>query len=339
MPAPSTALTNQAPGAAAQPARAWGKVILLGEHAVVYGVPALAIGIDRGAHASTRPSPASTSVLEVAAWGVSVEEGDVRTDLGRAFSAVVAEARSFPASVLHASPVVVAAHAELPPGGGLGCSAALGVAVARALVPGCEAGSAAALAMAWERVFHGNPSGIDAAVAAHGGSILFERGYAMQTVPLAATLTVCLGSTGIVSSTKTMVDGVAALRERKPDMVAKAFAGITSLVRNARLALEAGDLVGLGKLMDLNQMILSGLYLSTEPIELLCGSARDAGALGAKLTGAGGGGSVVALADDASGAERILAAWRGAGFTGFSAQVHAASPRAARGESSALVAP
>ncbi len=197
------------------------------------------------------------------------------------------------------------------------------MAIARALIPSAGAADAAQLAGAWENVFHGNPSGIDAAVAAQGGSILFERGGPLQRVPLTGPLTVCLGSTGMASSTKTMVDGVAQLRERRPEMVGKAFSGITSLVQNARLALEAGDVVGLGKLMDLNQMILSGLFLSTEEIERLCGTAREAGALGAKLTGAGGGGCVVALATDRAAADRIVDAWKAAGFAGFAATVEA----------------
>ena len=256
--------------------RAWGKVILLGEHAVVYGVPALAVGIDLGARASAVRGGGAKSTLEVPGWGVSVSEGDGGTDLARAWTAIVVAARQDSRAVLSAGPVVLTGHAELPPGGGLGCSAALGVAIARALVPGMTSEEAAGLAMSWERVFHGNPSGIDAAVAAHGGSILYEKGSPMQSVPLKVSLTVCLGSTGIASSTKTMVDGVARLREKKPELVEKAFSGITSLVRNARLALEAGDLAALGNLMNLNQMILSGLLLSTEEIERLCGTAMTA---------------------------------------------------------------
>lgn len=306
-------------------ARAWGKVILLGEHAVVYGLPALAVGIDRGATAWVTPAGGAVHVLEVAAWNVRVDENDTSTDLGRAFSALLVASRAFPDAVVHRFPVMVSANPELPPGGGLGCSAALGVAVAKALVPSLDAAGAAEMSMAWERVFHGNPSGIDAAVAARGGSILFEKGQSMQAVAVPRALTVCLGSTGVASSTKTMVENVARLRERKPAMVEKAFVGIGSLVRNARHALEAGDYVGLGKLMDLNQMILSGLFLSTEQIERLCGSAREAGALGAKLTGAGGGGSVVALAPDATHAARIVLGWQGAGFTGFIAEVGASA--------------
>jgi mevalonate kinase len=298
--------------------RGSGKVILLGEHAVVYGVPALAVGIDRGAYATAAIGLGPQSVLSIRAWNVLVTEDDTTEDLGRAFRALLGAAKK---GFGREGPVRVEAHAELPPGGGLGCSAALGVAIARALVPQANPDEAATLAMAWEQVFHGNPSGIDAAVAAHGGSVLFEKERGLETVCFKDTLTLCIGSTGVPSSTKAMVDGLAQMRERKPQVVGKALEGIRSLVRNARLALEAGDEIGLGKLMDLNQMILSGLFLSTEEIERLCGLARDAGALGAKLTGAGGGGSVVALAV-AGKADRILEAWNAAGFSGFSARVH-----------------
>jgi mevalonate kinase len=302
-----------------QKGRAWGKVILLGEHAVVYGVPALAVGIDRGALAwASSTSPTAACRLEVEGWEVSVTEEDRDHDLGRAFRAVLDahRARGGEARGLH-----VRARSDLPPGGGLGCSAALGVAIARALLPEPDDEAVLDLAMAWERIFHGSPSGVDAAVAARGGCILFEKGRGIDAVKPKSGLMLCLGNTGVASSTKSMVDAVSRLRERRPEVVAKAFAGIDSLVRNARLAVEAGDRVGLGKLMDLNQMILSGLFVSTEEIERVCALARDAGALGAKLTGAGGGGSVVALVAGAASAERVLAAWKSEGFWGFSTRV------------------
>jgi mevalonate kinase len=74
-------------------------------------------------------------------------------------------------------------------------------------------------------------------------------------------------------------------------------------------------------LMDLNQMLLSGLFVSTTEIERMCATAREAGALGAKLTGAGGGGSVIALAPTVSASDAILAAWKADGFSGFLASV------------------
>jgi mevalonate kinase len=106
-------------------------------------------------------------------------------------------------------------------------------------------------------------------------------------------------------------------------VVDRAVEGIASLVENAALAIEAGDLPAVGRLMDLNQMLLAGLMLSTEAIEDLCARARSAGALGAKLTGKGGGGSVLALVADEAAAELVLASWRSAGYEAFVTRVTA----------------
>jgi mevalonate kinase len=88
-------------------------------------------------------------------------------------------------------------------------------------------------------------------------------------------------------------------------------------VKNARLAIEAGDSKAVGQLMDLNQMLLSGLFVSTPEIEQMCGTARAAGAFGAKLTGAGGGGSVVALVESTAVGAKVVDAWKKDGFDGF----------------------
>jgi mevalonate kinase len=119
--------------------------------------------------------------------------------------------------------------------------------------------------------------------------------------------------------------------------VAKSFEGVRSLVANARLAIEAGDRFALGRLMDLNQMILGGLFVSTPEIERMCALAREAGALGAKLTGAGGGGSVVALVPSTAVAEAVLAAWRADRFDGFATHTRDPSaPRVASGGATLL---
>jgi mevalonate kinase len=308
--------------------QACGKVILLGEHAVVYGVPAIAVGIDRGARARVTPAAAGPSKLEVRGWELAVSEEDVHHDLGRAFAALlgaVREANSPDRSGTWCPPnLVVEVEADLPPGAGLGCSAAMGVAIARALAPDAGGDRIEALAAAWERVFHGNPSGIDAAVAVRGGCVAFERrdeGSVLEPIHVRGGLTLAIGDTGIASSTKTMVEAVGRLKWRRPQVVAKAFEGIRALVKNARLAIEDGDRFALGRLMDLNQMLLSGLFVSTPEIETLCDVARAAGALGAKLTGAGGGGSVVALVNGVSGAERVLEAWKRVGYAGFATRV------------------
>lgn len=311
---------------------ACGKVILFGEHAVVYGVPAIAVGIDRGAWAEATPCPEGPATLHVRGWNIRVDETTSDVPVGRAFRDLLAatreEQRAAGAPVRGA--VAVEAEADLPPGGGLGCSAALGVAVARALDPSADGSTIAARAAAWERVFHGNPSGVDAAVAAHGGCVLFQRGpgpddKSIQRVRIPGPLRLCVGNSGQASSTKSMVDAVARLRERRPEITGKAFDAIHTLVKNARLAIEAGDLRAIGQLLDLNQMLLSGLFLSTPEIEQLCATARSAGALGAKLTGAGGGGCVVALVEGDAQASAVLSAWKAEGFDGFATTVGAAA--------------
>ena len=291
-------------------ARASAKAILLGEHAVVHGVPALAVGLDRGAVATATPS--ARSLLR--SGGLSAAPGD-GTDLGKAFEALLAS--------LGAPPHAVEATLEVPAGVGLGASGALGVAVARAVLEATGEGGdlrrAVDAAMAWERVFHGNPSGVDAWAAALGGCLRFSRGEGPKPVPLPRPLDLVVAVTGPAPSTRAMVEGVARLLERRREMVEKAFEGIRSLVDNAALCLEAGDWPGLGKLLDLAQMLLSGLMLSTPEIERACGIARSAGALGAKLTGAGGGGCIIALADGPP--ETVARALRAASFESFTARV------------------
>ncbi|MDP9151947.1 MAG: mevalonate kinase [Myxococcota bacterium] len=302
--------------------QACGKVILLGEHAVVYGIPAIAVGIDRGARARAAPLERRPSRLHVRGWNISVDEGDEETpprhDLGRAFRALLDDVRAdSPALVPHSIEV----EANLPPGGGLGCSAAVGVAIARAIEPGAAQDAVQRRAMAWERIFHGNPSGVDAAVAARGGCVFFKRGEELERVFARGTLHLCIGSSGCSSSTKSMVDAVAALRARHPELVNRAFDGVRALVDSARTAIEEGDRFALGRLMDLNQRLLGGLFVSTPDIERMCALARGAGAFGAKLTGAGGGGSVVALVASETASDAVLTAWLRDGFDGFATSV------------------
>ena len=317
---------------------AHGKVILFGEHAVVYGVPALAVGIDRGAWAQSSPVEGSVSTLYVRGWNVTLTDAaDESPPLARAFRDVLVATRDGQraASQAPVGAVRVEAEADLPPGGGLGCSAALGVAVARALDPVAASDAIAARVDAWERVFHGNPSGIDAAVAAQGGCVLFQRPYPMpaeggaptiERVRVNQAIHLCVGHSGQASSTKSMVEAVARMRERRPEGTQRTFDAIHTLVKNARLAIEDHDLRAIGQLLDLNQMLLSGLFLSTPEIEQMCATARTAGAFGAKLTGAGGGGCVVALVENAERGASVLSAWKSEGFDGFAAAVKAEVP-------------
>lgn len=296
-----------------------GKTVLLGEHAVVYGMPAIAAGISLGASARAESSEASS--IRVAELHASSGDG---SELSLAFERV--------REALGTGPYRLEVDVHLPLGSGLGGSAAIGVAVARALLDASgEAETPARVlagAAAWEQVFHGNASGVDAAAAYAGGCIWFTKAQGMQPIFVATPLPLVICLAGPPASTKQMVEDVRRLGERRPDLLGKSMSGIESLVKNARLCIEAGDLRGLGQLMNLNQMLLSGLFLSTPEIERACAVARDAGALGAKLTGAGGGGAVVALCE--ADPRPIEQALRDAGFTAFCSEVATSTGPGAR---------
>jgi mevalonate kinase len=162
---------------------------------------------------------------------------------------------------------------------------------------------------------------VDAAAAYAGGCIWFTKAGGIEPMFVAVPLCLAICLAGPPASTKQMVENVRQLGVRRPDLLGKSLAGIESLVKNARLCIEAGDVSGLGQLMNYNQMLLAGLFLSTPEIEQACAVAREAGALGAKLTGAGGGGAVIALCE--GNAEPVEAALRDAGFTAFSTTIQA----------------
>lgn len=296
-----------------------GKAVLLGEHAVVYGMPAIAAGIPLGATAYAEPN--ATSSLRIAERNAFQGDG---SELAAALAQVQAE--------LGVGPHRVEVDVNLPLGSGLGGSAAIGVAIARALLAARgEAESrerVLAGAAAWEGVFHGNPSGVDAAAAYYGGCIWFTKASGAEPLSVAVPLNLVVCLAGPPASTKEMVDSVRHLGERRPDLLGKSLSGIEALVKNARICIEAGDTSALGQLMNYNQMLLSGLFLSTPEIERACAVAREAGALGAKLTGAGGGGAVIALCGDST--QSVEAALKAEGFEAFVAQIAASEPTGAQ---------
>jgi mevalonate kinase len=292
-----------------------GKLILLGEHVVVHGAPALVAGIALEVRAHARTAGAGRSLQ---LYDVRTRAGD-DDELARAFAALLEEGGA-------PSDLEVRLEGELLPGVGLGFSAAAAVAIARAVedLAGRRDGERVrARAMAWERVFHGNPSGVDVAAAMRGGATRFTRAEGARSVRVAAPLWLAVGLTGTRSSTREMVEGVAEIGRQKPELLERSVEGVAALVENAVGAVEAGDVRALGDLMNLNQMILAGLMLSTAALEELCATAREAGALGAKLTGAGGGGAMVALGPDRATLDRIVFAWGERGYQGFATGVEA----------------
>jgi mevalonate kinase len=290
-----------------------GKLILVGEHAVVHGHAALAAGIAAGIAVEARPGDGR---LRVPAWGLDARAGD-GSDVGRALDAIVRR--------MEAPGLDFEADAGIPSRAGLGSSAALAVAITRAAAAatgraGSEAAMDAAIGEA-EAVFHGTPSGIDAAASKSGRVGRFVRGPGWQPVPVLQSMRICVGLSGRPRDTAGEVAKVRRLRDRLPT-IDGVLALLGRLADDGAAALAIGDIDGLGRVFDVAHGLLAGLRVSSPELDRLVAEARAAGAVGAKLTGAGGGGAVIALAP---GHERdVLARWRDAGFAGFTTEIAAA---------------
>jgi mevalonate kinase len=294
-----------------------GKVILVGEHAVVHGHTALAAGISTGIAVEARAGRApGESRLSVPAWNLEASASD-GTPVGRALEAIIRR--------IEAPGLDFMADARIPSRAGLGSSAALSVAIARAAAGAVGRGDATdaidAAVMAAEEVFHGSPSGIDAAAAKSGVTGRFTRAGGWRPVPVLQKITICIGLSGRPRDTVAQVAAVGRLRARLP-VAGEVLALLGRLADEAGDALAKGDVDGLGRIMDASHGLLAALRLSSPELDTLVHGARAAGAVGAKLTGAGGGGAVIALAPGHT--RDVLARWKAAGYEGFLADIVAA---------------
>jgi mevalonate kinase len=286
------------------------KVILLGEHAVVFGHPAIAAGLPLGVRARVRPGNGRARAV---GWQLDVALGDT-SPVGQALGRLIKRLGADPETL------DVDLETEIPARGGLGSSAAMAVAVARAVGArtGAEAGDQESAVTASEEVFHGRPSGVDAAAARHGGIGVFVKGDGWRPAAVRQPVKLCLGLSGQPRLTGDLVEAVGHLCRRQPS-ARRLMDELGELSRAGLEALAVGDIDGLGRLFDLAHGILGGLRLSTLALERLVHGARESGAIGAKLTGAGGGGAVIALAP--SHRQDVLQRWRDDGFQALEARI------------------
>lgn len=284
--------------------RAPGKIILVGEHAVVYGHPALAAAVGLYTTVTLRRRPGATD-LERSAFT------DER--LLRALH-----------TVLPSEGFGVDIESELPAGRGMGSSASIAVALVRAAAAaaGERLGRRALFerSLDVERIFHGEPSGVDNAVVLRGGLVHYRKGPPLEvsSQPVSQPLPVVILDSGRAGNTADMVARVRVARSSLDATLER----IGALVERARALL--GDRPALGRLFDENHALLCQLGVSTPALDSLCAMARRNGALGAKLSGAGGGGVVLALVETAS-RPGLLAAAQRAGVRAFSADLPALS--------------
>lgn len=258
-----------------------GKLILSGEHAVVYGHQAVAVSIDRGTTVTLRRRPGATRI----------ERSVLRDERLRAAIA----------TVLPAEGVGVSIETDLPVGRGMGSSAALAIALirARAGLEGREADFGELLEDGFkvERVFHGDPSGVDHTVAALGAAVRYRASQpSPEIVPMGMpSMQLVVLDSGLTGDTRRLVEGVSA---RRPgiDPVLERIGSLTDeLVELLEMSAPA-EVVG--HLLTENHGLLRDIGVSTPNLDRLVSFALRAGAHGAKLAGAGGGGVVIALVDD-----------------------------------------
>ncbi|HUQ51522.1 MAG TPA: hydroxymethylglutaryl-CoA reductase, degradative [Gammaproteobacteria bacterium] len=292
----------------------YGKVILLGEHAVVYGRHAIAAPIPLAIKALVEDCDEGIHLL-IPRWNVEYR-----------LASNPNERRSFerPAGALldhlglSKRAMKIEVFPEIPRSMGLGGSAAMAVAIVRALDKHfrlkLKDDEVNRLAFESEKLAHGNPSGLDNTLACYGKALVFRAGDPPLVEPLniREPIPAVIGMTGLEGLTAKTVGRVREAWQQDNKLYERIFDQIDALTLRGIQAIQDNDLPTLGQLMNICQGMLNALQVSTPELEKVCAIARENGALGAKLTGGGGGGSIIAICDGDT--EPVVSAIRAAGF-------------------------
>lgn len=298
-------------------ASAPGKVILFGEHAVVYGQPAIAVPVMQVRATATLTPNITGSPGEVRILAPDVgldslwEQLTPDNPIGAALQGVKSALgiNQMPACTLKVT-------ATIPVASGLGSGAAVSVAVIRAMagflgnpLPDEQVST---LAYEVEKIHHGSPSGIDNTVVTYALPVYFIKGETIETFGVTRPFTILIGDTGLPAPTKESVGDVRAAWQAAPQPYERLFAAAGSIAKTARQAIESGHPEWLGPLMDENHELLREMSVSSPELDRLVRTAKDSGALGAKLSGGGRGGNMIALVE-AGQAEAVVQALQVAG--------------------------
>jgi len=286
------------------------KVILFGEHFVVYGEPAIVLAIDKRASAKAELRDDRRLHLHSVNLNISgyfedenfkIEQGDPREGKLKFEPLKLAVEKVLE---IYGSSVGldIEVNSAVPVAAGLGSSAAVAAAVTASvgalLNMNISKEDIFRISYETEKIVHGTPSGVDPAISTFGGILLFQKDTGFKSLDVEADVPLVIGYTGVERSTRVQVAKVRNMKEKYPRIIEQMMKTAREIVLEAIDAFKKGDLETLGALMNINHALLYGLGVSAESLEWLINTARKTGALGAKLTGAGGGGCMVALVED-----------------------------------------
>ena len=284
-------------------ATAPGKIILFGEHAVVYGRPAIAVPVNQvRAKAVVLANPiGQPGQVEIDApdigFRTTFDELPEEHPLRLAIQGVK-DSLGMP----HLPAFRLRLTSTIPLASGLGSGAAISVAIARGVsaflgkpLPDAEV---SAIAYRVDQVYHGTPSGIDNTVITYAQSVFFIRGLPFEYLNIKHPFTVVIGDSGMRSPTGLVVGELRQRWQEDPDPYEAIFDQIGEIAQKARKILETGRMDEIGGLMSQNHALLRQLDVSCPELDRLVQAALDAGAQGAKLCGGGRGGNMIALVDE-----------------------------------------
>ncbi|OQY23314.1 MAG: mevalonate kinase [Anaerolineaceae bacterium 4572_32.2] len=277
-----------------------GKIILFGEHAVVYERAAIAVPVTQvRATATVEPAPAGSGLTLVA----SDLDRSVRLAVAPEGDPLAVAARLALAHLSTPEPDgVLTINSTIPIASGMGSGAAVSTALVRGLAGflghALRPAEVSEIVFEVEKIHHGTPSGIDNTVVAYEQPVYFVRGRPVEQLAVGQPFTLLIADTGTPSPTGKIVAQVRWARQREPARYDALFDQIGDIADEARRAIESGDVDALGPLMDDNHELLIELGVSSPRLDDLVEAARFAGAMGAKLSGAGQGGNTIALVED-----------------------------------------
>lgn len=282
------------------------KIILTGEHAVVYNEPALVMAINRRAYvtvAQTRGDSVEirSNDLKQAEHFTLNEgpEGHSRKSSINRLQPYLVLARQISRKAGYSGGFKISIRSEIPISAGLGSSAAVGVAMSAALANSLDVklsrDKISKIALESEKIFHGHPSGIDNLISSQGGLLVFRRNEGFLRIEGPAKLRLVIGMTNVERSTAEQVAQVAATVSEHRDVGQLLLHCIGHLTIETVGAIREGNVQAMGRLLSLNHWLVNALGVSHPTVDRLVYVSLEAGALGAKLTGAGGGGCMIAL--------------------------------------------